>query len=85
LIGAFVLLLGLVALEARSPSPTVPLVLFGNANFGGANLVTLLLYASIGAFFFFLPLNLIQVPQYSATAAGASMLPMILLIFLLPR
>jgi EmrB/QacA subfamily drug resistance transporter len=85
LIGAVVLLLGFVAVEARSPAPMVPLALFRNANFGGANLVTLLLYASIGSFFFFLPLNLIQVQQYSATAAGAAMLPMILLIFLLSR
>jgi MFS family permease len=34
---------------------------------------------------FFLPLNLIQVQGYSATAAGASMLPFILLMFILSR
>ena len=34
---------------------------------------------------FFFPLNLIQVQGYSATAAGASMLPFIFLMFLLSR
>jgi MFS family permease len=34
---------------------------------------------------FFFPLNLIQVQGYSATAAGASLLPFVLLIFLLSR
>jgi hypothetical protein len=35
-----------------------------------------------GVFFFF-PLNLIQVQGYSATEAGAALLPFILLMFLL--
>src|SRR5439155_19336968 len=34
---------------------------------------------------FFLPLNLIQVPGYAATAAGAALLPFILIMFLLSR
>jgi MFS family permease len=34
---------------------------------------------------FFLPLNLIQVQHYSATAAGAALLPFILIVFLLSR
>jgi MFS family permease len=36
-------------------------------------------------FFFLFPLNLIQVQGYSATAAGAAVLPLILLIFVLSR
>lgn len=79
------LLLGFVLREARSSSPMVPLSLFRNRNFSGANLLTLFLYAAIGVFFFLLPLNLIQVQQYSATAAGAAILPSILLMFLLSR
>jgi hypothetical protein len=43
------------------------------------------LYAALGGGLFFLPLNLIQVQGYSATAAGAALLPFILLIFLLSR
>jgi MFS family permease len=44
-----------------------------------------LLYGALGGSLFFLPLNLIQVQHYSATAAGAAFLPFILVIFLLSR
>ncbi|HEY2470204.1 MAG TPA: MFS transporter [Terracidiphilus sp.] len=63
----------------------VPLGLFKNPSFGGANLLTLLLYAAIGVFFFLFPLNLIQVQHYSSTKTGAAILPLILLMFLLSR
>ncbi len=71
--------------EARVTSPMVPLTLFESRSFTGANLLTLFLYSAIGIFFFLFPLNLIQVQGYSATAAGAAMLPLILLMFLLSR
>jgi EmrB/QacA subfamily drug resistance transporter len=71
--------------EARVTSPMVPMTLFASSSFSGTNLVTLFLYAAIGIFFFLLPLNLIQVQGYSATAAGAAVLPLILLIFILSR
>jgi EmrB/QacA subfamily drug resistance transporter len=71
--------------ESRAASPMVPLNLFDSKAFSGANLLTLLLYAAIGIFFFVLPLNLIQIQHYAATAAGASVLPLILIIFLLSR
>ena len=63
----------------------VPPELFKSANFSGANLLTLCLYAAVGIFFFLFPLNLIQIQKYSATATGAAGLPMILLMFLLSR
>ena len=63
----------------------VPLALFRSHNFSGANLLTLLLYASLSGLFFYQPLNLIQVQRYSPQAAGAALLPVILLIFLLSR
>ena len=47
--------------------------------------MTLFLYAAIGIFFFLFPLNLIQVQGYSATATGAAILPLILLMFSLSR
>ena len=72
-------------LERREASPMVPLELFQSRAFAGANLLTLFLYAAVGIFFFLLPLNLIQVQGYSATAAGAAILPLILLMFLLSR
>jgi EmrB/QacA subfamily drug resistance transporter len=78
-------LIGFVMVEARVTSPMVPLTLFQSPGFLGANLLTLFLYAAIGIFFFLFPLNLIQVQQYTATAAGAAMLPLVLLIFVLSR
>jgi MFS family permease len=74
-----------VIVEARVPSPMMPLELFASKTFSGANLLTLLLYAALGGVLFFLPFNLIQVQGYSATAAGAAFLPLILLMFVLSR
>ena len=82
LVGVLALVLFLVV-EKREPSPMMPLVLFANRNFSAINLMTLLLYAALGGALFFLPFNLIQVQQYSPTAAGAALLPSIGLIFLL--
>ncbi|TMA65420.1 MAG: MFS transporter, partial [Deltaproteobacteria bacterium] len=50
-----------------------------------ANLLTLLLYGALGGLFFFLPMDLIRVHGYSATAAGAAGLPFILMLSLLSR
>nr|WP_082827206.1 MFS transporter [Rhodanobacter thiooxydans] len=74
-----------VRVEARGDAPMLPLELFRQRNFTGANLLTLLLYAALGGALFFLPLNLIQVQGYGATAAGAALLPFIAIMFLLSR
>jgi MFS family permease len=63
----------------------VPMELFRNRNFTGANLLTLFLYGALSATLFYLPLNLIQAQNYSPTRAGAATLPMVLLMFLLSR
>lgn len=84
-------LVGVVALaaflyvESRSAAPMLPLSLFRSRTFSGANVLTFFLYAALGGGLFFVPLNLIQVQGYSATAAGAALLPFILLIFLMSR
>jgi EmrB/QacA subfamily drug resistance transporter len=80
----FFLVLFLI-IEARSSHPMLPLELFRSRSFAGANLLTLLLYGALSGALFFLPLNLIQVQRYSPTAAGAALLPFILIIFLLSR
>lgn len=80
LLGGLVLLALFVVVEARQSQPMVPLRLFRSRTFSGANLLTLFLYTALGGAFFFLPLNLIQVQGYSATAAGAALMPMILLL-----
>ena len=79
------LLLVFVRVEKRARTPMVPLTLFQSPSFSGANLLTLFLYAALGIFFFLFPLNLIQIQKYSATATGAAVLPMILLMFFLSR
>jgi EmrB/QacA subfamily drug resistance transporter len=71
--------------EARTNTPLLPLQLFQSRNFSGANLLTLLLYAALGALLFFLPYNLIQVQGYTPTQAGAANLPLILILFFLSR
>jgi hypothetical protein len=74
-----------VIYEARTSNPMLPLTLFRSPNFTGANLLTLFLYTALSGSFFFLPLNLIQVQGYTATGAGAALLPFVLLMFLLSR
>jgi EmrB/QacA subfamily drug resistance transporter len=85
LVAGVIAAIAFLLIEAREASPMVPLELFRSRAFSGANLLTLFLYAAIGIFFFLLPLDLIQVQGYSATAAGAAVLPLILLMFLLSR
>jgi EmrB/QacA subfamily drug resistance transporter len=72
-----------VIVEARSADPMTPLGLFRSTTFAGANLLTLLLYAALGGVLFFLPFDLIQVQGYTATAAGAALLPFVLVMFVL--
>ncbi len=62
--------------QARARTPMMPLDLFRNRTFAGANALTILLYAALSGALFMLPLLLVGVHRYSATAAGASFLPM---------
>lgn len=82
--GIIALVLFLI-IEARKKNPMLPLAMFRSRNFSGANLLTLFLYTALSGALFFLPLNLIQVQGYTPTAAGAALLPFILLMFLLSR
>jgi EmrB/QacA subfamily drug resistance transporter len=81
----FVSLIAFVFTEARASAPMLPLALFRSPTFTGANLLTLFLYTALYGVLFFFPLNLIQVQGYSATEAGAALLPFIALMFLLSR
>jgi EmrB/QacA subfamily drug resistance transporter len=80
LAAGIVVLGAFVVVERRAPSPMVPLSLFRSRTFAGTNLATLLLYAALGACFFFVPFDLIQVQGYSPAAAGASLLPFVVLM-----
>ncbi|PYS68840.1 MAG: MFS transporter [Acidobacteria bacterium] len=85
IIGGVVVLVAFVVNEARAKNPMVPLELFRSYDFTGANLLTLFLYAALSGTFFFFTLNLIQVQHYSATAAGAALIPFVVLMFSLSR
>lgn len=85
LIGGVVSLVLFVYNESRAKNPMVPPELFKSRDFTGANILTLLLYAALGGIFFFFTLNLIQIQGYSATAAGAAMLPFVAIMFSLSR
>lgn len=74
-----------VVVEARRPDPMVRLSLFRSRTFSGTNLLTLFLYAALGGAFFFVPFDLIQVQDYSPAAAGASLLPFVLLVSVMSR
>src|SRR5882672_6263560 len=81
-VGGFALVAFLVA-EARSATPMLPLGLFRSPTFAGANALTFFLYGALSCVFFFLPLDLIQIQGYTPLAAGAAILPLIVVIFLL--
>src|SRR2546423_2964352 len=80
-----VLLVVFVFVEWREKSPMLPLSLFKSLDFSGTALLTLFLYGALSAVFFFFPLNFVQVQGYSETAAGAAMLPFIVLMAALSR
>ncbi len=85
IIGGIIALGLFVFVESCSPAPMLPLTLFRSRTFSGTNLLTLFLYAALGGALFFLPFNLISAQGYTATAAGASLLPFTLLAFSLSR
>ena len=83
-VGGVALILFLVA-EARIKTPMLPLELFRSSTFSGANLLTFFLYSALSGVLFFFPFDLIQVQGYTATQAGAALLPLVLLMFALSR
>src|SRR5204862_2329454 len=85
LFSGLIALAGFIAVERRHASPMMPMQLFGARAFTGANVLTLLLYAALGGSLFFVPLDLIEVQHYSATAAGAALLPLVALLAALSR
>jgi len=78
-------LVALFIVERRAPSPMLPTSLFRSRPFTFANLLTLLLYAAMGLVMFLGPLNFIQVQHYTATEAGAALLPFPVIMFALSR
>jgi EmrB/QacA subfamily drug resistance transporter len=75
LVGGAGLSAAFLASQARGRGPMMPLTLFRSRTFSGINLLTLLLYFALGGAMFFLPFDLIRAHGFSATMAGAAMLP----------
>jgi hypothetical protein len=78
-------LISFVVVERRTSNPMLPLGLFRLRAFTLANVLTLLLYAALAVILFLVPLNLIQIQRYTATEAGAALLPFPLIMFALSR
>jgi len=85
LAAGFIFLAAFFVAEAKLKAPMVPLELFRSKTFLGTNLLTLLLYSALGGGLFFLPLDMIQIQNYSATEAGAALLPFIFITAALSR
>jgi EmrB/QacA subfamily drug resistance transporter len=75
-----VLLAAFVAIELRARKPLVPFSIFRIRTLTGANVVGLLVGASLFSMFFFISLYMQQVLGYSAIHAGLSYLPLALTI-----
>ena len=72
--------LGFAIRESRASDPMLPFRLFRSRQFSGTNALTLLMYFTIGGSFFFLALQLQVVSGYTASAAGAAIVPLSLLL-----
>ncbi|MEU7816493.1 MFS transporter [Pseudonocardia sp. NPDC049154] len=75
-------LLVFVLVERRSRHPLVPPVLFEDRVFTAANVVTLLVYAALGAVFLLLVLQLQIVAGFPPILAGAGLLPVTVVMLL---
>jgi len=76
LVSAVVLIGVFIAIETRSQAPLVPFRIFRVRTVTGANVVGILLGASLFSMFFFISLYMQQVLRYSPIHAGLSYLPL---------
>lgn len=79
---AAIMLIAFVAIERRSQAPLVPFRIFRLRTITGANVVGILVGASLFSMFFFISLYMQQVLGYSAIKAGLSYLPLAVAIIL---
>ncbi len=75
LVVGVVAFVGFLVVESRQSHPLLPLSLFRSRQFTGANLVTLTVYAGLGATSFLVTVQLQMGLGYSALEAGAATLP----------
>lgn len=72
-----------VVAERAAQQPMLPLEIFRSRQFTAANVVTLIVYASLAITFFLLVVHLQQVEGYSPLQAGAATLPVTALMLVL--
>lgn len=72
-----------IAVEAKVKNPLLPLDAFRSRQFVGANLNTVFVYAALSGLFFLLMLEMQNRMQYSAMKAGASLLPVNVMLLVL--
>ncbi len=86
ILGAFVLavvsLVSFVVIERRRRDAMLPLELFRNGTYTGANLVVLLVALAMFGVFFFVSLYMQNILGYSPVQTGAAFLPMTIIIIL---
>jgi EmrB/QacA subfamily drug resistance transporter len=80
LVGGALALVAFVILEERIPHPLLALAIFRSSQFTATNVVTFLVYAALGGALFLLPIQLEQVAHYSPLEAGASLVPLTLIM-----
>jgi EmrB/QacA subfamily drug resistance transporter len=85
LAAGILLLITFVIIEKKSKHPMMPLQLFTNLTFSGANLLTFFLYAGLGAGMLFQGLNMVQAQGYSQLQSGLTFLPFTVLMISLAR
>jgi predicted MFS family arabinose efflux permease len=76
-------LAGFIEIERRSSHPLIPLDIFTSRQFTAANLVTFALYAALGSVFFLMAITLQVSVGLSPLQAGASLLPITLIMLTL--
>jgi EmrB/QacA subfamily drug resistance transporter len=80
LLAAVLALAGFIVLEQHRAAPMMPLSLFANRAFSGANALTVLLYAAMSGTLFLLPFVFINARHFSAAAAGSAFLPLAIIM-----
>jgi EmrB/QacA subfamily drug resistance transporter len=79
-VGALTMAAFLWAERRRGERAMMPLSLFGSRTFVGLTVLTFLLYGALGGLLVLVPFVLIEANGYTATAAGAALLPLPLVL-----
>ncbi|MEP6467199.1 MAG: MFS transporter [Parafilimonas sp.] len=85
LAAGFMSIIIFIWIEKHSKHPMMPLQLFKNKTFSGANLLSFFLYAGLGAGILFLSLDMVQIQGYKQFQAGLTLLPFTILMIAVAR